>query len=43
MGCICVGPHVRSDTDSLAVNREAQRKATHNEGILLPSKPLHYY
>ena len=28
--------HVRSDTDSLAVNREAQRKATHNEGICSP-------
>lgn len=23
------------------MNREAQRKATHNEGILLPSKPVH--
>lgn len=42
-GYVCIGSHVRSDTDSLAVNREAQRKATHNEGTLLPSKPLHCY
>lgn len=35
---VFIGPLVRSDTDTLAVNREAQRKATHNEGILVPSK-----